>query len=157
MSDIAIYHQPPMSGAKIRVPEQRGEAPAHYMTTVLLLYSTVLGSLVTMLLGWIKWFRGPQESGIFPKLSFVGMCLTSATIFGLVAFAIYAEMFGVRSSVHYELLIGIYKFMAPLCVLGFLCGLVGLWRRSPLRWLAPLCAFFTACVWFIGGVIIDPI
>ena len=79
-----------------------------------------LAFLVTMLVGWIEWFRDPYQSGIFPKSSFIGMSLTSATFVGLIAFAIYAEAFGVRFSVHYELLIRIYKSLAPLCVLGFL-------------------------------------
>ena len=85
------------------------------------------------------------------------MSLTSATVFGLLAFAIYAGTFGVRFSVHYQLLVRIYKSFAPLCVLGFLFGLAGLCRRSPLRWYAPACAFLTACVWLIGAVMIDPV
>ena len=105
----------------------------------------------------IQWFRDPHRSGIFPKLSFIGMSLTSATVFGFLAFAIYAETFGVRSSVHYELLVRIYKLLAPLCVLGFLFGLVGVWRQSRFRWCAPACACFTACVWLIGAVMIGPI
>ena len=125
------------------------------MLTMLIVYGAVLGSLVTMLVGWIRWFRLPHQPGVFPNLSFIGMSLTSATVFGLLAFAIYAETFGVRFSVHYELLVRIYKFLAPLCVLGFLFGLVGVWRRSPLRWFAPACAFCTACVWLFGALMID--
>ena len=131
--------------------------PAHDMITALIVDSAVLASSATMLVGWIKWFRRPHQPGIFPTLSFIGMCLTSATILGLLSFAIYAKTFGVMFSVHYGLLVRIYKFLAPLCVLGFLFGLVGAWRRSPLRWFAPACAFFTACVWLIGAVMIDPI
>jgi hypothetical protein len=126
----------------------------------LIVYGAVLAvvaSPVTMLAGWIKWFRGPHQPGVFPKLSFIGMSLTSATVFGLLAFAIYAVIFGVRFSVHYELLVSIYRFFALLCMLGFLFGLVGVWRRSPLRWLAPACAFCTACIWLIGALMIDPI
>jgi hypothetical protein len=117
----------------------------------------VLGCLVTMLVGWVQWFQEPRHSGVCPKLSFVGMFLTTATVFGLLAFAIYAVIFGVRFSIHYDLLASIYKFFAPLCVLGFLFGLAGIWRRSPLRWYAPACAFFAACVWLIGALMIDPI
>lgn len=126
------------------------------MITILIV-SAIPASLITMLVGWIRWFRDPHEPGIFPKLSLIGMFLTSATVFGLLAFTVYAGIFGVRSSVHYELLVSVYKFFAPLCVLGLLFGIVGVWRRSPLRWLAPACAFCTACVWFIGALMIDPI
>jgi len=107
--------------------------------------------------GWTGWFEKPRQTGIFPRFSFIGMSLSSATVFGLLAFGIYAETFGVRFSVHYELLVRIYKFLAPLCVLGFLFGLVGVWRRSALRWWAPACAFCTACLWLVGAVMIDPI
>jgi hypothetical protein len=117
----------------------------------------VLGCLVTMLVGWVQWIQEPRQAGSFSKLSFVGMFLSSATVFSLLAFAIYAVIFGVRSSVHYELLVSLYKSLAPVCVLGFLFGLVGTWRRSPLRWYAPACAFFTGCVWLIGALLIDPI
>jgi len=80
------------------------------------------------------------------------MWLSSATVFGLFAFGIYAETFGIRFSVHYELLVSIYKFLAPPCVLGLLLGILGVWRRSPLRWYAPACAFFTVCLWLVGAV-----
>ena len=118
---------------------------------------SVLGCLVTIVVGWTGWFEESRQTGIFPRFSFIGMSLSSATIFGLLAFGIYAETFGVRFSVHYELLVRIYKFLAPLCVLGFLFGLVGVWRRSALRWWAPACAIFTACLWLVGAVMIDPI
>jgi hypothetical protein len=117
----------------------------------------VLGCLLTVLVGWTEWYIDPHQSGIFPKLSLIGMSLTSATVLVLIAFAVYAEAFGVTSSVHYELLVRIYKSLAPLCVLGFLFGLVGVWRRSALRWYAPACAFFTACLWLVGALMIDPI
>ena len=116
-----------------------------------------LALLVTMVVGWAEWHSDPHQSGIFPNLSFIGMSLTSATVLGLIAFAIYAEAFGIRFSVHYEQLVRIYKFFAALCVLGFLFGLVGAWRRNPLRWYAPACAFLTASLWLIGAVMIDPI
>ena len=117
----------------------------------------VVGCLVTMVVGWTKWFEEPHQTGTFTRFSLVGMFLSSATVFGLLVFAIYAEVFGVIFSVHYDLLVRIYKLFAPLCVLGFLFGLVGVWRRSPLRWYAPACAFFTACLWLVGAVMIDPI
>ena len=117
----------------------------------------VLGCLVTMVVGSTRRFEESRQAGIFSRFSLIGMSLSSATVFGLLAFAIYAETFGVQFSVHYELLVRIYKFLAPLCVLGFLFGLAGVWRRGALRWYAPACAFFTACLWLVGSVMIDPI
>lgn len=111
----------------------------HYMFIL-----PVLGCLVATVVGWTKWSEEPNQTGVLSRFSFVGMCLSCATVFGLLAFAIYAEAFGVIFSAHYDLLVTIYKLFAPLCVLGFLFGLVGVWRRSPLRWYAPACAFFTA-------------
>ena len=117
----------------------------------------MLGCLATMVVGWTQWYEEPSQTGIFARFSFAGMWLSSATVFGLFAFGIYAETFGIRFSVHYDLLVSIYKFLAPPCVLGLLLGILGVWRRSPLRWYAPACAFFTVCLWLVGAVMIDPI
>src|SRR5690242_14292860 len=122
------------------------------MTTNLTPYFAVLEALVTLLLGWLFWSRRPRESGVFPKLSFIGMLFTSATIVALVAFATYATVFAVRTSVHYELLCEIYKSFALLCVFGLVLGVHGIWGRSALRWAAPVCAIVAAFVWVIGGV-----
>jgi len=116
-----------------------------------------LPSLITMLVGWTAWYEGPHQSGVLPKFSLIGMSLTTVTFFGLCAFAIYAEVWGVILSVHYGLLVGIYKLLAPPCVLGLAFGLIGVWRPNPLRWYAPACALFTAGLWLVGAVMIDPI
>jgi hypothetical protein len=117
----------------------------------------VLGCLVMMVVGWTKWFEEPRQAGISPDYSFIGMLLSSATVLGLFVFGFYAAIFGIRFSAHYDLLVGIYKFLAPLCAFGLLFGLVGVRRRNPLRWYASSCAFFTACLWLVGAVMIDPI
>jgi uncharacterized BrkB/YihY/UPF0761 family membrane protein len=115
------------------------------------------GLLVMVVVGWTKWYEKPRHSGISPDYSFIGMFLSSATVLGLFVFGIYAVIFDVRFSAHYDLLVGIYKFLALLCLFGVLFGFVGVWRRSPLCWYAPACAFFTACLWLVGAVMIDPI
>ena len=98
----------------------------------------ILGCLVMMVVGWTKWFEEPRHSCISPDYSFIGMLLSSATVLGLFVFSIYAAIFGIRFSAHYDLLVGIYKFLALLCAFWLLFGLVGLRRRNPLRWVCPI-------------------
>src|SRR5262245_22004870 len=94
--------------------------------------------------------------GIIPKSSLLGMVLTISSMVALLCFASYALLAGVRMSSHYDLLMSLYRVIGLVIVSGFVCGVAGLWQRSPTRWLTPLLSILLACVWLIGGVAIDP-
>lgn len=96
-------------------------------------------------------------SGTIPKFSLLGMVLTAFSMMALLCFAGYALLFQVRMSIHYGLLVSLYRLIGLTITSGFGFGVVGLWQRSPTRWLTPVASILLVFVWLIGGVAIDPI
>jgi hypothetical protein len=96
-------------------------------------------------------------SGIIPKFSWLGMVLAASSVVALLCFAGYALLFEVRMSSHHDFLVSLYKLIGLIIASGFVFGVVGLWQRSPTRWLTPVVSILLAFVWLIGGVAIDPI
>lgn len=94
--------------------------------------------------------------GTIPKSSLLGMVLAVSAIVALLCFAIYAVLFGVRLSSHYDFLMRLYRLIGLVIASGFVFGVVGLWQSSPTRWLTPVLSLLLAFMWLAGGVAIDP-
>ena len=101
--------------------------------------------------------RTKRWPGFIPKFSLLGAVLDTSSLAALLCFGGYALLFEVRMSSHYDFLVSVYKLIGLIIASGFVFGLVGLWQRSPTRWLAPIVSVLLAFIWLIGGVAIDPI
>ena len=102
-----------------------------------------------LLVGWIRWVKSRTAGAPLALVSLVGFSL--ATLSALLAFGtvIYAGVIGGFPFQH-PLLMRIFAWGGIWSVAGILCGLVGCWRRGPLRWYAPACAFGMFAFWVLA-------
>ena len=99
-----------------------------------------------MVVGWIRWVRGKAPETWLSRLSLLAFSL--ATFSGLLAVTslIYAHLIG--GFPYYDpRLLRFYRWGGILADAGLLLGIIGCWRRNPLRWYAPLCALGMSAFW----------
>jgi hypothetical protein len=96
--------------------------------------------------GWVRWLRRAQPHTLLSALSLVALGLGSAS--ALLAFSsiIYAHVIG-GFPFYDPRLLRIYRWGTLLSLSGLVCGIIGIWRPGPLRWLAPACAVGTFLYW----------
>ena len=98
-----------------------------------------------IIFGWIRWVRSAQERWLF-QLSLLAFGF--ATVSGIVAFisVIYAHAIG--GFPYYDpRLLRFYRWGGILADAGLVLGIIGCFRRNPLRWYAPLCALGMSVFW----------
>jgi len=100
--------------------------------------------------GWIRWSKSIVPRSIPSTLSFIGFCLaTASALLGLFA-ALYARF--IHSFPFYDpALMRIYACGGLLSLAAILFGIAGVWRRGPVRWLAPACSLGTLLFWFLAA------
>jgi hypothetical protein len=99
-----------------------------------------------IVVGWIRWVRGRAQETWLSRLSLLAFGL--ATCSGIVAMIslIYAHAIG--GFPYYDpRLLRFYRWGGILADAGLVLGILGCWRRSPLRWYAPLCAMGMSVFW----------
>jgi hypothetical protein len=104
---------------------------------------------VLLVWGWIRWIRHrPMNWTMGPLFSFVGFCLaTAAYAVGPIVIAL------ARDFEHPSPLIDpLLQFGLILSLSSLVCALGGVWRKSPLRWLAPALALCAFCFWLFAGI-----
>jgi hypothetical protein len=108
---------------------------------------TIYGALpAAIIAGWIRWVRWRTPGTRFSSLSLLAFGL--ATCSGLLALIslIYAHAIG--GFPYYDRrLLRFYRWGGILADVGFVLGMLGCWRRNPLRWYAPLCALGMSVFW----------
>ncbi len=108
---------------------------------------------IALVIGWTRWVKREPEARLTPWsiLSLVGFTLaTLSTVLGISS-VLYAHAIG-GFPFYDPLLMRIYRWGALLALGGFVCGIVGCWRRSLLRWYAPACAVAILVFWFVSAM-----
>jgi hypothetical protein len=104
-----------------------------------------------IVLGWIRWVRGRTPETCLSWLSPAALGL--ATCSGLLAVisVVYAHAIG--GFPYYDpRLLRFYRWGGMLADGGLLLGIVGCWRRNPLRWYAPLCSLGMSVFWVAAAM-----
>jgi len=100
--------------------------------------------------GWIRWAKGKATVTIFARLSLVAFAL--ATSSALLAFGALLYAHFVRSfPFHDPTLMQIYRWGFLSSLAGFVLGIVGCWRRSALRWYAPVSSLGVVAFWIAAA------
>lgn len=117
---------------------------------VLIVVSMYIALPAVMIWGWVRWSKYTKPRTTFSTLSLIGF--TFATASGLLAISamLYARVAGGFSFYDHSLL-RIYRWGALLSVAGMVFAITGLWRPSPLRWHAPVCAVGTLALWLAAA------
>jgi len=121
----------------------------------------VLGYLVaptTLVWGWMRWIKqGPQLWTISSTLSFLGFLLASASaLFALwmMAFALGGGFEHTPNisyySPNYSLFYQCIRRGSVLALLAIVFAVGGVWRRSRLRWQAPVSAVGILAFWLLA-------
>jgi len=118
------------------------------METILLVIFLIL--LAVMAWGWIRWAKRSQPRNLFAILSLISFSL--GTLSGLLAILTFLYALVIRRFPHYDpLLLTIYALGTLLSLSGIVSGIGGLWRSSPVRWHAPICAVGTLLFWLMAA------
>jgi hypothetical protein len=99
-----------------------------------------------IIIGCIRWVRGRAPETWLSRLSLLAFGL--ATCSGLLALisVIYAHAIG--GFPYYDpRLLRFYRWGGILADAALVLGMIGGWRRNPLRWYAPLCALGMSVFW----------
>jgi hypothetical protein len=99
-----------------------------------------------MIWGWVRWWKCTQPRTL-SILSLVGFLL--ATISALLAISTWVHAHEIGGFPFNDpALLRIYRLGGRLSLAGLAFALIGIWRPSPLRWHAPVCAFGILLFWF---------
>lgn len=112
----------------------------------------ILGYIVSppmLIWGWARWLGRPNPRTVPSILSFVGFIFATAATVLAVSTLAYAQ---VHHFAFYDpLLLRIFRWGLLLSLVGVLFGIGGVWRKSSLRWHAPVCALGTLAFWIIAA------
>ena len=107
-----------------------------------------LGSPAILIWGWARWLRQPKLRTIPATLSLVSFVLATASALLAISSIAFAQVHHFR---YYDpLLLRIFRWGTLLSLGGIAFGTGGVWRRSSLRWHAPVSAFGTLAFWLVA-------
>jgi hypothetical protein len=100
---------------------------------------------VSLIWGWVRWFNQPKPRAFSSATSLVAFILASAS----AAFGLLTVLYGMSGAFeeHYEVFYRVVGVGAVISLLAILVAVGGLWRKSPLRWLALASALGTLGFW----------
>jgi hypothetical protein len=104
-----------------------------------------------IIFGWIRWVRRRVQETWLSRFSLLAFSL--ATVSGVLAVisVIYAHAIG--GFPYYDpRLLRFYRWGGVLADAGLLLGIIGCFRRNPLRWYAPLCALGMSVFWAAAAI-----
>ncbi|HTD24531.1 MAG TPA: hypothetical protein VK738_17870 [Terriglobales bacterium] len=103
-----------------------------------------------MIWGWVRWTKRREPRTAFSTLSLIGFTL--GTVSGLLAISAMLYARAVGGFPFYDAsLMRIYRWGALLSLAAMVFAIIGLWRPSPLRWHAPVCAVGTLVFWLAAA------
>jgi hypothetical protein len=119
---------------------------AFFVILVAMSYAVAPFSLIY---GWIRWARKPKLASILERLSFTGFISASTSAVIAISTAILAQVdhFGFYDPTLMKLM----KWGSLFSLVGIVLATGGLFKKSPLRWLAPLCAMGTLAFWLFAA------
>ena len=102
---------------------------------------------IVLITGWIRWRRRPQGDPTL-GISFIGFMLGSASAL-LAACSILVAFLGGGFRYYDPVLLQIYRIGTLLSLGGLVCAAIGAFRRSTLRWHAPILLLGMLVLWFL--------
>lgn len=97
--------------------------------------------------GWLRWSNQRDYKDFCPFVSLLAFaCATLSGLFALISIAYVQGAHLTFYDVRWARLLRIGLLVSAS---GILLSLIGIWRRSSLRWHAPLCSFGTLFLWVI--------
>jgi len=122
---------------------------------LVLLFIYVLGFYVALpaaiIAGWFRWAKRQGPATTFSILSSLALGLATCSALLALGTRIYAHAIG-GFPFYDPRLMRIYRWGLLLSLGGIVLGLIGCWRRSPLRWLAPACAAGIFIFWWFTAL-----
>lgn len=116
---------------------------------VLLAAMAYVATPICLFLGWVRWVRQPKTRAVTAALSFLAFALATSSALLAIGMTWYAQVHPFR---YYDpTLMKIYRLGFELSGGGLLFGLSGIWRSSPLRWYALICAGGTFAFWMLAA------
>jgi hypothetical protein len=127
----------------------------HFLSQTLLLILFVAGIYVALpvaiVWGCVKWAKRTSRPTVFSTLSLIGFSLATASALLALSSLVYAQ--AIHGFPFYDRrLLRTYASGGLLSLSGMAFGLSGVWRPSPLRWFAPICAAGMLLFWFAMAV-----
>lgn len=113
--------------------------------------SIMVGVLVVLAWGWVRWAKRKQPLTAPAVLSTAAFALATGSALLAIATTLYAQAIG-GFPFYDPRLLRVYRWGALLSLSGTVLAVSGLWRPSPLRWHAPLCAAGTLLFWFLAAL-----
>jgi hypothetical protein len=112
----------------------------------------VLGYVVapaSLAWGWARWALQPKSRTVASILSLTGFVFATASAMLALATAAYAQ---VHKFAYYDpLLLRILGWGTLLSLAATFFAICGLWRKSSLRWYAPVSALATLAFWIMAA------
>jgi len=106
-------------------------------------------SPVMLVWGWIRWAKRPKLRTMPSILSLLGFILTTTSATLAVSCLVYDHLHpNPRFATFYPLLWNMVRCGVLTSFAGILFSVVGVWRKSSLRWHAPVCALGTLAFWW---------
>jgi hypothetical protein len=119
------------------------------ITMVVFLVVSHLITPVMLIWGWSRWAQWSKLKTIPSILSLSGFALATLSAILAVSSIAYAQVH--RFGFYDPSLMKIMRWGSMLSLAGFLFAVGGAWRKSPLRWHAPVCALGTFAFWVLAA------
>jgi hypothetical protein len=117
---------------------------------VILAIAMYIALPIGIAISWVRWFTRRQPESIASRLSLGGLTLATLSAFVALGSIVYAHLIG-GFPFYDPRLLRIYRWGSLLALGGLLLGIGGCWKRNPLRWQAPLCAFGVLVFWLVSA------
>jgi hypothetical protein len=108
-----------------------------------------LASPIMVIWGWARWFSQPKLRTAPSILSLIGFVLATASAVLAVSSIAYAHFH--HFPFYDPLLLRIFRWGALLSLGAIIFGVGGAWRRSSLRWHAPISGFGMLTFWTLAA------
>jgi hypothetical protein len=114
---------------------------------ILFIVSTDILLPAAIIWSWVRWTKYEKGRSVISYLAAIGLAFATASALLAVSAIIYAQHIG-GFPFYDPRLLRIYRWGALLSLIGITFAFGGVWKPSPLRWLAPACTFGTLLYWF---------
>jgi uncharacterized BrkB/YihY/UPF0761 family membrane protein len=104
------------------------------------------GLPVAIIAGWIHWAKRRGSVTLLSLFSVVAFGLATCSALIALSSLVYAHRIG-GFPFYDPRLMRIYRWGGWLSLVAVVLGLIGCWRRGPLRWYAPICAAGMLIFW----------